>query len=331
MRRLDSALVTNRRFKIKGKVSGYNDKFFLKLNPHNRDNNDSLNNVRIPIENSNMNLSLELNRFSEYKLSGCKSCLIVQKFDSLNRVREDSSLAHEIIRQDTLIPDFIKRKIEIQDSIIELNDVKNWLHYYRTHINNNESMYILYKLFYHLELREIKRFSSKLNAQQSRSFYGTKLLKSIQDVENEERNDRLNTLKLLNSLAYNFIATDLINQQIILKDVYKRGITILDFWASWCVPCRKSHPKFKEILNRYNNENLNVIGISIDHNSADWEKAILKDSLTWPNILINKEDNTAIIPKKYNVKYYPTKILIDAKGIIIGIYTGDNFKTLEKN
>ena len=116
-----------------------------------------------------------------------------------------------------------------------------------------------------------------------------------------------------------------------LEDYFKKGITVLDFWASWCKPCRNTHPRMIKLFEKYQTDNFNFIGISVDKNTADWERAITKDSLTrWPNILSYKNDRGIDLTDKYNVNSYPTKILIDRNGIVIGYYVGDDFTEFEK-
>lgn len=120
------------------------------------------------------------------------------------------------------------------------------------------------------------------------------------------------------------------NTQICLKNLKGKYI-ILDFWASWCVPCRKSTPHLIDLFYKYKERGLAIIGIADDDgNLKAWEQAIKKDGTDiWYNILQGateskngETDISASITDKYGIHALPTKILIDREGIIIGRYTG---------
>jgi len=105
---------------------------------------------------------------------------------------------------------------------------------------------------------------------------------------------------------------------------FRGKYVLLDFWGSWCVPCRKGNPHLKELYQRYKSKGFDIIGIAADNDTPDaWKKAIEKDGLPWHHILLDDLD------KKYNITSYPTKILIDKNGKIIGRY-GSEEEELDK-
>lgn len=88
--------------------------------------------------------------------------------------------------------------------------------------------------------------------------------------------------------------------------------TLVDFWASWCAPCRKEIPNLKKLYEKYSSKGFEIVSISIDKKDADWEKALKEEKLVWPNYLDTKGASDAL-----NVKAIPAMFLIDDKGIII--------------
>ncbi|WP_333878811.1 TlpA family protein disulfide reductase [Flavobacterium sp.] len=102
-----------------------------------------------------------------------------------------------------------------------------------------------------------------------------------------------------------------------LKD-HLGKVTLLDFWASWCPPCRKANPEIVKLYQKYHSQGLNIISISMDDDRAKWEQAIAKDGLTWPQISNLKEMEDPIA-KLYGISLLPTTFLLDKKGKIIGI------------
>jgi len=91
--------------------------------------------------------------------------------------------------------------------------------------------------------------------------------------------------------------------------------TIIDFWASWCRPCRESaNPAYKKLYQKYHLKGLNIIGISLDRHQYFWKKALRQDSLPWIQVI----DSTHQILKQFQVKSIPTMLLIDSNGKITG-------------
>jgi len=131
------------------------------------------------------------------------------------------------------------------------------------------------------------------------------------------------------SMAKDFSVTELNGSPLTLSAL-KGKYVLIDFWASWCVPCRKSMPHVKELYARYKDKGLEVIGVSDDdRDSAAWKKAVDKDGTgIWHNVLrgldwdkIKKhEKNERDISEKFGIHSLPTKILIDKEGKIIGRY-----------
>ncbi|MDH6311309.1 thiol-disulfide isomerase/thioredoxin [Parabacteroides sp. PFB2-10] len=88
---------------------------------------------------------------------------------------------------------------------------------------------------------------------------------------------------------------------------------LLDFWASWCNPCRKEIPNLKKLYAQYADKGFEIISISIDKKAEDWEKALEEEQLPWPNFLDKGE-----IAALYKIKFVPTMYLIDAEKVMVG-------------
>ena len=93
-------------------------------------------------------------------------------------------------------------------------------------------------------------------------------------------------------------------------------VTVIDFWASWCGPCRKENPSVVAMYNELHSKGLNIVGVSLDDDAAEWKKAIAKDKITWTQIsnLKKWKDPIAI---QYNIEQIPTTFLLDKTGKII--------------
>jgi len=141
------------------------------------------------------------------------------------------------------------------------------------------------------------------------------------------------------SMAPVFTKTDINDKPISLSD-FKGKYVMLDFWASWCVPCRKSNPHMIELYNKYKSKGFDVIGIADDDGKiAVWNAAVTKDGVgIWHNILrglnmdmimkhINNPDD---LDERYGIASIPTKILIGPNGKILGRF-GDSYGGTEED
>lgn len=101
-----------------------------------------------------------------------------------------------------------------------------------------------------------------------------------------------------------------------LSDI-KGKATLLEFWASWCGPCRKENPNLVKTYEKFHPKGFEIFAVSLDKNKASWLKAIEKDGLTWEHVSdLNGAENTAGLI--YGVSGIPDNFLINEKGIIVG-------------
>ncbi len=122
--------------------------------------------------------------------------------------------------------------------------------------------------------------------------------------------------------APDFTLADLGGKQVSLKD-FRGKVVFLDFWASWCPPCKKELPEIDKLVERYRNAGLAAVAISIDKKKEHAEEfAALYPGLSKRLILLHDPEATVI--NKYNAKAMPTSFIIDRKGIIRHIHFGYN-------
>ena len=137
--------------------------------------------------------------------------------------------------------------------------------------------------------------------------------------------------------AKNFEKKDMNGKTVSLEKLRGKYV-LLDFWGSWCAPCRASHPHLKELYEKYKKQ---VVFINVaqenvkDLNEARklWKTAVKEDGLTWTQILNNEGRETCDMIRLFNIYSFPTKVLIDPNGIVVARMVGglvDAGEVLEK-
>ena len=96
----------------------------------------------------------------------------------------------------------------------------------------------------------------------------------------------------------------------------KARVKLLDFWASWCEPCRRETPNVRKIYQKYHDKGLEIIGVSLDDKKQEWAKAMKNDKVTWPNVSDLKGKNSEIAAR-YFIRGIPHTILLDEDNRIV--------------
>lgn len=97
---------------------------------------------------------------------------------------------------------------------------------------------------------------------------------------------------------------------------FRGQYVLVDFWASWCGPCRRENPSVVEAYNRFRDKNFTVLGVSLDRQKEAWEKAIVEDNLNWTHISDLKYWQSVVVPV-YRIESIPFNVLVDPEGKIV--------------
>jgi thiol-disulfide isomerase/thioredoxin len=99
----------------------------------------------------------------------------------------------------------------------------------------------------------------------------------------------------------------------------KGKVILLDFWASWCGPCRVSNKKLVKLYEKYKSQGFEIFGVSLDQEKRDWEKAIQKDKIAWLQVNDPRGSWNAKTAADWNISVLPTSFLINKKGDVVAI------------
>ena len=144
-------------------------------------------------------------------------------------------------------------------------------------------------------------------------------------------------------------ATDIGKQSVPLKkkDIHGKDVSLstlkgkyvlLDFWGSWCGPCRQTHPHLKELYAKYKDKGFEIVGVSqesalksLEENRVAWKNAIEKDGIGhWVHVLNNEGIEQFDAVKAYGITAFPTKLILDKEGRIIYKQVGEESEPLDK-
>lgn len=163
-----------------------------------------------------------------------------------------------------------------------------------------------------ISLEESENIYETLSPEIKNSKPGKKILESIEDLKKAAEASKNTSI---GSQAPIFSGPDPNGKEIALTDVMGK-LTLIDFWAGWCRPCRAENPNVVAVYNKYHEKGLNIVGVSLDRTKEAWKKAISEDGLDWHHIsnIAYFEDPIA---RLYNIDAIPAAFLLDENGVIV--------------
>lgn len=158
---------------------------------------------------------------------------------------------------------------------------------------------------YEPDLAELLPVYHSLSKQNQQSLYGKQIAEIISSAEKTG----------IGSAAPDFTLSDPAGKPVSLHG-YRGKYVLVDFWASWCGPCRAENPNVVSMYRKYHSGKFEILGVSLDNNRELWVKAIQKDNLQWRQASDLKAWNSDIV-RDYGIKGIPFNILLDMNGKII--------------
>lgn len=199
------------------------------------------------------------------------------------------------------------KKIDLQISAQDDQNLTEKLAYINANIKSPVSAFILNSMLPSIEdPTPLDKMVANFDPAYAQYKYVTMLKESLGKLK----------LTAIGQLAPDFTQNNPDGKPIKLSD-FRGKYLLVDFWASWCGPCRAENPNVVLAYNKYKGKNFTVLGVSLDRDKANWLKGIEEDKLTWTHVSDLKYwDNE--VAKLYGVRSIPANFLLDKTGKIVG-------------
>ncbi|NML22309.1 redoxin domain-containing protein [Pseudoflavitalea sp. G-6-1-2] len=333
---LDSAQVKNGRFSFRGELPhAVSAGIFLKMSRVWTGNEDAGN---VYIEPGNMKLSLVKGDLRHAKLTGSAAQADDDRLEAATaaaRVKlEPLSKAFSALNEKYIAAMRAKKdEATLEKMKKDLDAIKTKMEPYQEQISEETIQFIKKNPDSWVTVNMMRFYVSQMKVDEGEAVYAAMPADKQQSSLGKELKKELEGMRMGSpgSTAFVFSKKDINGETIDLASL-KGKYVLIDFWASWCGPCRKGNPHLKSLYGKYKDKGFEIIGISdddSDHNA--WKKAVEKDGIgIWKHALrgldmekaMKGEENPNDISDKYGIHSLPTKILIDQNGVIIGRYGG---------
>lgn len=261
-------------------------------------------------------------RKKRFSLSGSKDLLVIEKIEDM-LVAYNTKIAP--IQDEFTKADKEKNKPrmeELQKENDEINDkmikkIQNLI------VENMPSVGALYgtkfmDVSFPSDYKFLKTFVEKVQKEMPESIASKNFIEYMSRVSNTDAD---NELQQNNKPAADNTKKDVLPNFTLLNDQekpvslesFKGKYVLIDFWASWCKPCRAENPNVVKAYNQFKNKDFEVLGVSLDRDEKAWKSAIVKDNLKWQQVW----DKDGEVSDKYGVSYIPMNFLVDKNGVVI--------------
>ncbi len=270
--------------------------------------------VLIVNDNKSIKLKMDVNNYRFYKIEGSPASeslhTLFEKYRS-----NDSTLYLTFMKLDSL------QKANVPDSVLGLvraqrdEEIKAMNTVVKDFIDQSNSpaarYYALGMASRTMKQEDVLALATK-SADKFKEHSGLAKIKSLLTVQQKPATP---SYALLNQQAPEINLPDVNGNAFKLSSLRGKYV-LVDFWASWCGPCRKENPNVVRAYNQYKDKNFTILGVSLDSEKEAWVKAIKDDNLTWKHVSDLKQWESSMVPL-YQFDGIPFNVLIDPQGKII--------------
>ena len=294
----DSTAVKDGRFRFSGKVNEPVLAFFLTKTEY----------TRFFLENTAIRLHGNADSIDQLRITGSAT---QRTYDSLQEFVKDLTVAMDKLygqystaskNKDTAQKELVEAQI---DSLQEIK-TKRVQAFIRVHPHSPVSLVELSGMFYSEDYDTLRVLYGELDRSIQQTRLGVTLAKRLDILQRTA----------LGQHAMDFTQSGMDSQAVQFSAYSKGRYVLLDFWASWCGPCRAENPNVLKAYNEFKDRNFVVLGVSLDDDGKRWKEAVAKDGMPWMQVSDLKGwKNEAA--QQYGIQAIPANFLVDPNGVII--------------
>ena len=306
----DTAIIFNEAFKFEGKLS-VPELQYLHINSVN-------GNKPLIVENDVINIEVYKDSLFKSVVTGTKSNELYKLYaEELKELSKTQLILKENLNKAGRSKDV--KSINLAKTALNDFDNKRNASAYKFVKTHNDNFFVLTILetLVNSKVADVNKIEDAFNAitpEYRESVYGNSIKLKINALKNE-----LNRFSALNigKVAPNFSAPDTNGNLLDLNSI-KGKVTIIDFWAAWCGPCRRENPNVVKTYQKYHDKGLEIISVSLDKPGQKdrWLKAIKDDNLTWHHVS-NLNYFSDPVARLYNIRSIPATYILDEDGKIV--------------
>ncbi|MFP4041422.1 MAG: redoxin domain-containing protein [Bacteroidales bacterium] len=300
--KVDSVQAESGEFKFKGSLD-YPEMTLLTFDDEEQEP------LSLFIENSDIEINGQKGGQDSMEIKGSESHRAYEKFvGKISEYDQEIEKLYQAYQEERKEGNDEKTK-QIEEEYMAVSD--NKIEYIKDFVwKNTESVLAPFitsnRLFPYIEYNELDSLYTDLAPKVQNTKYGKRI---------KERRDVLANVQI-GKPYMDFTLPNPEGKELTFSEFIGEGYVLLDFWASWCNPCRKENPVLVENYEKYKDEGFEIVGVSLDQDKEAWVKAIEKDDITWPQMSnLNGWENE---PRKdYGVMAIPSNFLFDEDGKIV--------------
>lgn len=251
------------------------------------------------------NIDFTANEPSTVKIKGCKT---QKEYDEFTKMTKPLLAQFDSIQMLAMAGKLEQSEVQNVAMAIQKKYEDANLDFIKKHPSSYVSSLLTYEYLRQkpqMKVREKKELLGKLDKKIQESHFGKKMVELIGADETTAEGKP----------APAFSLPDTKGKKVSLSS-FKGKYVLVDFWASWCTPCRAENPNIVAAFNKYKNKNFTILGVSLDENKKQWLEAIAKDNLKWQHVSDLGGWNSSVV-SLYNIKSIPSNVLLDPQGNIV--------------
>ena len=259
-------------------------------------------------------INIQGQEIPDWDFTGSESQLVVKKFQEKfrDKYRDRMMVLYQSLSQ---AKSSGADQNEVEKLIKDIEELNNRLQqekldFITSHASYDTAPYMLISMISPQmsddDLDKIQKIYQSFTPERKASFFGNMVSRSL----------KASSLTKTGITLENFTLPNTEGEEVSLSS-FKGKTLLIDFWASWCQPCRVGHPELKSLYAQFKDKGFEIVSISLDEDISKWEEAVKVDQLSWSNLRDDIRDKKSSLAVKYSIAAIPYNLLLSPQGEIL--------------